>query len=609
MKHILTLAKWELTRLRVRFSGQSKYIVLAVVLLAVGISYLIYHQGLVFSRGFYVVGVSPEGPVITDKRFTVIRADRETGYALLQTKAIDLYIDGGRAVSQGRRGQYAAGALRKYLEKQEVARIAQEYEMGQAFPLRVEIRYLESLAAEPVEIRLPETGPTGPPEPAAPPVVTPALVPGQTLTVVPAPVTPNSGNVVVTPAATSTTDAAVKAQLDRREGPRPLRFEAEFVSENDVIIPSLSEPPIPLSQVIIALLYIVPIFFVSIFFTSTFTEEKLSRKVIVLLSAPVTRLQVILGKMLPYLVYAVLTIIIITLALRGNILLGLAIFIPVALFIFAIYLMVALTYRTFKDETFFSVLALSAIVVYLVTPAMLTGVSDLSYISPLTLAVEMFRGASFNINQYFLATAPLYLVFALVLYTGNRLLNEEFLTGYRPLHAKVAEALYLIVARKHPGLSIPLLTIALMPAVFMVQLASIVFVTNLPESIALRAVIVVSAVVEEVAKSAGVAVLVQRNVVRSMKGVTALSALSALGFFAGEKLLLFLALSVVSESMFMQAVFGAGLLVAPLVMHVVTTVIVGLLTARLGTRYYAVAIVAGTLIHVFYNLYVIGALR
>ena len=170
-------------------------------------------------------------------------------------------------------------------------------------------------------------------------------------------------------------------------------------------------PPLPLAQVIITFLYVVPVFFISLFFTSSFTEEKVSRKLIVLLSAPVTRLQVIMGKMLPYLVYSIAVIIAITLVLGGNILLGLAIFTPVMLFIFAIYLMVALTYRTFKDLTFFSVLALSIITVYLVGPAMFTGVSDLSYISPLTLAVEMYRGEPFGVSEYFLATTPLWLIF------------------------------------------------------------------------------------------------------------------------------------------------------------------------------------------------------
>ena len=103
-----------------------------------------------------------------------------------------------------------------------------------------------------------------------------------------------------------------------------------------------------------------------------------------------------------------------TLFLKGNLALALAIFFPVMLFIFAIYLIVALTYRTFKDQTFFSVLALSVITVYMVVPAMFAGVSNLSYISPLTWRCDV-PWASSDWRNTWLATLPLYLTFFLAI--------------------------------------------------------------------------------------------------------------------------------------------------------------------------------------------------
>ena len=385
-------------------------------------------------------------------------------------------------------------------------------------------------------------------------------------------------------------------------------FKAEFLSENDIIVPSLMNPPIPLAQLIITFLYVVPVFFISLFFTSSFTEEKVSRKLIVLLSAPVTRLQVILGKMLPYLVYSIFIIVAITLVLGGNVLLGLAIFIPVMLFIFSIYLMVALTYRTFKDQTFFSVLALSVVTVYLVGPAMFTGVSDLSYISPLTLAVEMYRGESFGVAEYFLATTPLFLVFGQTMFIGTRVFNEEYLMGFRPLHTKVAEAIYLTMDQRHPSVSTLLLSMFLVPAVFMVELAAIVFVSSLTLPFTLGFLVVISVIIEEVAKSAGVVILLQNNVLKTWKDVLKLACLSALGFLVAEKLLLYLALSVTSESMFVQALFSSGLLLIPLALHVASTSVVCLMTARLGIRFYPIGIIAGSIIHTIYNLNMVGTL-
>ena len=68
MKNILTISKREITRLRTRFSGRSRLILLAVVALTVVSSYVIYHQDLVISKGIYTVGVSADGPPIADKR-------------------------------------------------------------------------------------------------------------------------------------------------------------------------------------------------------------------------------------------------------------------------------------------------------------------------------------------------------------------------------------------------------------------------------------------------------------------------------------------------------------------------------------------------------------
>jgi ABC-type Na+ efflux pump permease subunit len=102
------------------------------------------------------------------------------------------------------------------------------------------------------------------------------------------------------PEASTGTDEAVRTQLEQTENSNILReFKGEFVSDKEIIVPSLMDPPMPLAQVTMAFLYIVPIFFISVFFTSSFIEEKTGRKLIILLSAPVTPILVILGKMLP----------------------------------------------------------------------------------------------------------------------------------------------------------------------------------------------------------------------------------------------------------------------------------------------------------------------
>jgi ABC-type Na+ efflux pump permease subunit len=571
MKKVLQVAKREVGRFRARFSGGSRLVVLALLAISLLVSYFIAQQGLVMGRDIYAVGVSPDGPYIGDGRFDVLTVDHATGMQMLHDGSVDLYMDGETAYTRSdMRSQYAAGALKKYLENAETTRLIEQYDINLSFPLRIEVSYLSNAAS-------------------ATPIVTAA------------------------PAASplaSNTSAAVKEQIGELQNGGNKKFKAEFVSDNEVIIPSLMNPPIPLSQVVLAFLYIVPMLFMGIFFNSSFMEEKTNRKLNILMSAPVTPFDIIAGKMLPYVVFSLAVVIAMTLMLGGNVLMALAIFTPVILFIFAIYLMVALVYRTFKDQTFFSMAAITFVTGYLVLPALFTGINSVSYISPLTLAVQMYRGESFGLAEYALSAGPMYLVFGLAVFVGVRIFNEEYMMGFGPLYRKAADAIYLAINKNHVYVSIALLSLLLIPVVFMVQMViailSLMVPVNLPPMVFLAALLSLCVIVEEVAKSAGIATLLENKRIASAKTLLALAAASALGFFIGEKLLLYLSLSVVSNIMLIEALGSADLLIIPLVAHFVFTSIVLLLTRKLGVKYYALAVVAGSFVHFLYNFAILA---
>ncbi len=586
MSQIITIAKREVTRLRTRFTGKSKYALVAIILLAIVIGYVVYNQDIAPGRHLYTVGVSPDAPPLADDRFNVRELSPESGYEMVVDKSIDVYLhDSGVVSRKDDRSQYALGALKRYLERQEIFRISEIYEIDEAFPLRLEIRHLAtkdegggdgySLSLRDIlEPQSPEPGDT--PEPG--------MEPGER-------------------DASEESGEEVKRQLDdfRKDNGVP-EFQAEFAPDREILVPSLSRPPLPMSQILLAFFYVIPIFMVGIFFTSSFMEEKINRKLVVLMSAPVTPFQVIAGKMLPYILYSLLAVVVITVVLGGSLPLSLAIFLPVSLFIFSALVMVALLYRTFKDQTFFSIMAAWVTIAYLVTPAMFIGISDVSYFSPLTLAVQMYRGETFGFTEYLLATLPLYLLFAVTMFVGVRIFNEEYLMGFRPLHRKLAEAIYLVMNKSHPGLSVFSVSLLLIPVVLMIQFASIVIGLNLDTAASLAIIFVFSILAEELAKSGSIAVLIQSGDVRTYTGIIKLSFFSALGFLIGEKLLLYLTLSVVSKNMFIEAALGAGFLFLPFILHLVTTSIVCLLTARFGLKYYPLAILAGSVVHCGYNL-------
>ncbi len=373
----------------------------------------------------------------------------------------------------------------------------------------------------------------------------------------------------------------------------------------EIIIPSITPPPAPFAQVLLTLIYIMPITFISIFFTSSFMDEKINRRLTILLSAPITPFQIIMGKMLPYATFALFTTTLIAVITKANVPLTLAIFTPTILFIFAIYLMVPLFYRTFKDTTFIAMLVTTLTTAYLIFPAMFTNVNDLSYISPLTLAVKMYRGEPFGWREYLFPSLPMAAIFGFAMFAGTRMLNEEFLMGYKPLTRKISDAIYLMMAHSKPYLAVPLWSLLVIPVVYMMQIVLLAFATNLPVGLILGATLLGSALVEEIVKTVGIVALTEHGAVKSTREIIGLSFLSALGFLIGEKLLLLLSISAVSRAAVAGALFGAGLLVfIPLIAHFVFTSMITLLRAKLKFPY-VLALGIGTIVHFIYNAYVL----
>ncbi len=584
MRIILAIAKRELRRVRGRFSGRSRPMVFMLLGVAALISAAAFRDGPNLGQGLYHIGVSPDGPLITDRRFVVRVLDSTAALAELDAGTIDAYVTASQVIAGNRtKADYATGALRRYLEQQELSRLSTDYPLDQAFPLRIEVNYLTTTTTNQAVI-----------EPGALADLLPTVEPLST-----------TGTPLIV--ATPISDAAVREQLQAAASGTLPEIRYDPANDKEIIIPSLLTPPLPFAQVLVAFIYLLPVSFVSVFFVSSFMEEKINRRLTILLSSPVTPLQIILGKLLPYAVFSVLAGTSVTLVAGGDVLLALAILIPVILFIFAIYLMVPMLYRTFKDTTFISMLATALTTTYLIFPAVFSGVNDLAYISPLTLLVKMYRNEPFGLREYLFSVVPMAALFGLSLYAATRVLNEEYLTGYKSLYRKVADAIFLLLSRRRPYLSIFLLSLVLIPLVYMVQLALLAMATNLPLSYALAGVLIIAAIVEEIAKSIGIITLLDRQLVRSGRGVIALAFLSALGFLIGEKLLLLISLSVVSESLASQALFSTGALILPLLAHFVFTTIVCGLRARFRWRY-VVTVLIGAAVHVAYNWIVAGGL-
>jgi hypothetical protein len=195
-------------------------------------------------------------------------------------------------------------------------------------------------------------------------------------------------------------------------------------------------------------------------------------------------------------------------------------------------------------------------------------------------------------------------IFGFAMFAGTRMLNEEFLMGYKPITRKITDAIYLMMAHARPSVAVTVWSLLVIPVVYMAQVVMLAFAANLPVSLILGATLVTSALIEEVVKTIGIVVLAEHRVVSSVREILWLSFLSALGFLIGEKVLLLVSISMVSQARVSGALFGAGVfLLIPLAAHFVFTALVTLLRIKLRFPYW-LALGIGTVAHFFYNVYV-----
>mgnify|MGYP000271258896 CR=1 FL=1 len=394
--------------------------------------------------------------------------------------------------------------------------------------------------------------------------------------------------------------------------------------------PSDITPPFPFRSLVLAFVFVLPLNFVIQAYGSTILSERINRRGELLLVAPVSRGDIIVGKTLPYFAAAVGVATGITLALQFGLGLGgsaisvLAV-VPLAMLFLAATFLGAMFARSFKELTFVTVTITVSLTSYAFVPAIFTDVTPIALISPLTLVVRDLQGQAIGLGQFVFSTLPPTLTALVCFGLGAGLYREEDMFTQRPIPYKVLDALAGPIERRR---SVALVTAILLPFVLVAELVVAAFAyplwqAELPVGIIVVAVLVGLAVVEELAKSLHVYAGYAHSLFDDrLRTALVVGAFSGLGFFLAEKLTLIVRLAdlqtlpvgqtVVGEQAAVQAgvplpILLVALLLAPLALHVVTASI-SALGARRGRRSYAVALVVAVAVHVAYNLTVVSSL-
>jgi ABC-type Na+ efflux pump permease subunit len=612
-RKLLRIARWEVTKNAGGLNKRTVAVaVLAMAVLAV-VAPLAAGGGAVLDEGIYRAGVTPDspyyGPVSEDDTFA-LRPD--AGRAELANGEVELLIRGETVEHAGTpKGLAAREELRSSVGRYNDRNLQREDNVSAAFPVSVVLQYQEqSGVGQQYQV---DTGTDG-------------TADGGT-----AGDGGSAGEGTAGGGADEATagdgDASADGGADGESGAGAagdgsaggaggLGGLGAGLSGGDSVTagsPSNISPPFPFQSLVLAFVFIIPLNFLIQAYGSTILSERINRRGELMLVSPVSRVDIVAGKTLPYFAGAMVLEGAIAAGLvylrQGTFggLVSLAAITPLVLLFLATTFLGAMFARSFKELTFVTVTITVGLTSYAFIPAIFTEVNPIALISPLTLVVRDLQGEAVALTDILFSTTPPLLSSLVLFGLGLGLYREEDMFAQRSVPLKVLDAL---AGRVHRRWHVAALTAVLLPFVFVLELLAIATLFALGE-VSIPLILVVVAVVEELAKSLHVyAAYAHGRFERRVRTALVLGALSGLGFFIGEKLTLIAQLVGLPELRVGQAglqigVFsGVALLVAPLALHVVTAAISAVGASR-GPRSYALALTGAIGVHLAYNLTVV----
>jgi ABC-type Na+ efflux pump permease subunit len=593
LRDIATIARWEVKK---SFSLMGRNVLpVAVVLfiLLVLVTGFTAQTGLHLQDGMYRVGVDdPQiaGLIASDARFSVYKLDTPSLFA--NRNAFDVVIIRGNASGSGTdKANAALKTLSRDYSKYVNSVYNTETDLFAAYPLWIDTESVKS------ELSFLSTQS------------------GQYISAAPARAPPvPSGPVqnIPTPSPTlSITEDQLRAQLvqSNSQNSQISRYTETLTSSGAMgafKTPSQLSPPLPFDSIILVFVFIFPLYFTSQFFMMSIMNERIERKGEILLSTPVRASSIIIGKGLPYFIGMVAICLGLTLYLKAPIEIMLPL-IPVIFFFLANALLIGMLSRSFKELSFISIFFSTVATSYLFFPSIFANVHVISLISPLTLIVLSIQGTAWTVTDYLYSTSLFWLTGAVLFYIAAKNFKEERLFSEKVLLTRVREFLSEILPAKYPYLSLFLLSGFTIPFVFMVQMMCLVLFFNLPMPYSLVFLLLFAALIEEFAKGVGIYTMIIRDATWfTWKNLVIAAGATALGFLGGEKLLLFVTLAQISDSIFGSILFlSLASLWLPLLLHFVGVLIVASCLKMWGRKGFVPGLLIAMTVHCLYNLYFI----
>ena len=394
--------------------------------------------------------------------------------------------------------------------------------------------------------------------------------------------------------------------------------------------PGSISPPFPFVSLLLAFVFLVPMNFLIQAYGSSILDERTNRRGEPLLVTPLSPVDIVAGKTLPYVAVAAVVTTLIALAVGGGALSVVAV-LPVAMTFLGATFVGAMFARSFKELTFVTVGVSVLLTTYAFVPAIFTNVTPVALVSPLTLVVFDLQGEPVGLGEILFSTGPMTVGAALLFGLGLGVYREEDMFTQKPVGRKFLDALAVRLAavggatrpeslwgRLRPLAPVAFLTACTVPFVFVAELLAVALLFALPVTVSIPVLLVTIAFIEELAKSVHLYAGFERGAfARGDRVAVAVGSASAVGFFLAEKATAVVQAVGLTELYVGRAAFGsvagveglpaiaiAGLFFAPLLLHGFTTVLAAVGASRNRT-YYALTLALAALIHAAYNFGVV----
>lgn len=591
-----TIAKWELLRSKQQFNKKTLLLLSFSLIMLIAAAYAVAQTDMNMNKNIYRIAVTD--PILkpifeTEPRFDVTIIDRSTAQNMQQNDADIVIIDQNIYLGPTEKSASASDALENALKNYREAVLISHNDINNSHPVWLNIHYIERKEGFDVLDSTRE-------EPDA----NKGYVVNERSQEDRDPFGQNADGVITTePSIEIPKNIEQIQQINSRS----------LLEKQKIATPSYFAPPIPFTAVMYSFLFLFPIYFVSQFYSSSIMDERINKNCELLLVAPLRSVDIILGKTTPYILACMMILGIVTIYIKGlplsteiikNILLILAIIFPVVLLFFAVSFFCAIMARSYKELTFAMVFISVVVSGYLFFPAMFANIHAISLISPITLVVHLIEGNTIKISEYLFSTLPFYFTAISFFGFGTYIFREEDLFTQKPITEKLLDCIEMYLVK--PFGSVFTLSIILIPYVYMAQLMLIVMLFNLPLPYSVIAMIILSAFIEELAKSVGIFTLLKRKIVPlTVRNAVILAVLAGAGFFIGEKLLLVITLAPITTSVFGLVMSMGTLLLIPLIIHITGAMIVSLGIYARGVRYYLPLLIMAGMLHSLYNIYIL----